>query len=333
MVYLWQGIYLPKDSNSQDEKFFLIKKGEGIKEIAASLEKEKIIKSKKIFILYTVLTRKSKNIYAGIYLLSPSMNIVEIVNKLTSGKTAKEKITIIEGWNIKDIAWYFENKGIFQAEEFFEVVGFPMVDYSSHKDLPLPKDFSDEYEFLEDKPKNIGLEGYLFPDTYFIERDASVEDIVEMMLDNFNKKLNPELREEISRQGKTIFDIITMASLLEKEVKNFDDKRIVAGILWKRLKMGMPLQVDATIIYITGKKTTFVSKKETEVDSPYNTYKYKGLPPTPICNPGFESILASIYYKDSEYFYYLTTPEGKTIFSRTLAEHNIATAKYLKNNN
>jgi UPF0755 protein len=139
-----------------------------------------------------------------------------------------------------------------------------------------------------------------------------------------------EIKEEIERQGKSIFDIITMASLLEKEVRTEEDKKIVAGILWKRMEIGMPLQVDATIAYITGKNSTRISKEETKIDSPYNTYKYKGLPLGPICNPGFESIFASLYYEDSDYLYYLSTPEGETIFSKTLEEHNIAKGKYLK---
>ncbi|HDJ30503.1 MAG TPA: endolytic transglycosylase MltG [bacterium] len=328
VLYVWQGIYLPKDSYSQEEKIFLINKGEGIEEIAQHLEEEGIIKNKALFLLYLILTRQLRNIQAGAYQLSPSMSIDEIVDKLVCGKTLKEKITIIEGWRARDIALYLGKKGICTPEEFLEVVDFPKTKHSSKA-----MDFSDKYNFLEDKPKNVDLEGYLFPDTYFIERDMTPEEIVEMMLDNFGKKLTPELRKEIARQGKTIFEIVTMASLLEKEVKSLEDKKLVAGILWKRLKIGIPLQVDATITYITGKKTTFISKKETEIDSPYNTYKYKGLPPAPICNPGFESILASIYYKDSEYLYYLSAPDGRTIFSRTLEEHNIAKAKYLKNNN
>ena len=123
-----------------------------------------------------------------------------------------------------------------------------------------------------------------------------------------------------------------MASLIEKEVKTPEDKKIVSGILWKRLENSIPLQVDATISYITGKKGDSVSIEETKIDSPYNTYKYKGLPLGPISNPGLESIIASIYPENSDYWYYLSTPEGKTIFSKTLEEHNIAKAKYLKNN-
>ena len=150
------------------------------------------------------------------------------------------------------------------------------------------------------------------------------------MLENFDLKLTLELRQEIASQEKTIFEIVTMASLLEKEVRTLDDRKLVAGILWKRLENKVPLQVDATVAYITGKKTTKVSKEDTEIDSAYNTYKYLGLPLGPICNPGIESIVASLYPQDSNYWYYLSTPEGETIFSRTLQEHNIAKAKYLK---
>jgi len=137
------------------------------------------------------------------------------------------------------------------------------------------------------------------------------------------------LREEIQKQDKTIFEIITMASLLEREVRSIDDKKIVSGILWKRLKNKVALQVDATINYITGKKATEGFKEDVKIDSPYNTYKYRDLPLGPISNPGLDSILASIYPEDSDFWYYLSTPEGETIFSKTLEEHNIARVKYL----
>jgi len=331
--YVWQGVYLPKNSTSQIEKLFLIERGQGVKEISVNLEKESLIKDENFFNIYIFLKGKTKRLQAGEYSISPSMTIPEITEKFVLGEIVKEKITIIEGWNIKDIAWYLENKGMFQAEELFELIGFPMIDYSKVTDLPKPKDFSQEYDFLEDKPKNLGLEGYLFPDTYYVGRGVTIEEIIRIMLDNFDKKLTPELRKEISSQGKTIFEIITMASLIEKEVKTIEDRKIVSGILWKRLKNRIPLQVDATIACITGKKTTKISKEETQIDSSYNTYKYQGLPLGPISNPGFESILASVYYKNSDYLYYLSTPEGETIFSQTLEEHNIAKAKYLKNNN
>ena len=291
-------IYLPKAPLSEKQVIFEIEKGEGSKDIAVNLEKEGLINWGPIFRLYVLLTKVSGKLQAGNYSLSPSMSIPEIAEKIAKGDVIKEEITIIEGWNLRDIGWYFENKGMFQAEEFYD-------------------------EMAE-------LEGYLFPDTYQIIKNATLEEIVKKMTDNFDEKLQQELKDEIEKQGKTIFGIITMASLIEKEVRTKEDKELVSGILWKRLESGVPLQVDATIVYITKNKTVKISKQDTEIDSPYNTYKYAGLPIGPICNPGLESIKAAIYPKTSSYWYYLSTPEGETIFSRTLEEHNIAKAKYLK---
>lgn len=300
-IFFWTGIYLAKDSTSQTTKIFSIKKGEGTREISINLEKEGLIRFGPLFRIYAITQGMTGKLQAGEYQLSPSMNIPEITEKFVAGDVIKEKITIIEGWNLKDIGFYFENKGMFQAEELYD--------------------------------ERADIEGYFFPDTYQIRRGATLEEIINKAVDNFNKKLTEELRNEIEKQGKTIQEIVIMASLIEKEVYNTpecpDCKKLVSGILWKRLENGMPLQVDATISYITGKKTTKVSIEETKIDSPYNTYKYQGLPLGPICNPGLESIIAAIEPESSEYWYYLSTPEGATIFSRTLQEHNIAKAKYL----
>jgi UPF0755 protein len=330
LFFICQAFFIPKNLSNNEDKLFLIERGQNLFEIAQKLEQEGIIRSRFFFDFYVILKISQNKLQAGEYFLNPSMNIVEIADKIIKGDTVKITITIPEGWNLRDIAWYFENKGMFQAEELFELIGFPLINYLINTDLPKPKDFTIDYEFLKDKPKNISLEGYLFPDTYEIVHGIALEGIIRKMLDNFNNKLTEELRNEIKGQNKTIFEIITMASLLEKEVKDFEEKKIVAGILWKRMENKIGLQVDATITYITGKKSVKVSKQETEINSLYNTYKYRGLPLGPICNPGIESILAAVYSENSDYWYYLSTPEGETIFSKTLEEHNIAKAKYLK---
>lgn len=328
LFFILQAIYVPKSFSETEDKLFLIEKGENLFQIANKLEQEGMIRSRFFFNFFVFLKNSQSKLQAGEYSLNSSMNITEIANKIISGDTIKILITIPEGWNLRDIAWNFENKGMFQAEELFELIGF--IDYSVNTDLPEPKDFSSDYEFLKDKPKNVNLEGYLFPDTYETVPGAGLESIVRKMLDNFDKKLTQDLREKIKEQGRTVFEIITMASLLEKEVKDFEEKKIVAGILWKRMENKIGLHVDATISYITGKKTVKISKQETEIDSPYNTYKYRGLPLGPICNPGLESIMAAIHPADSDYWYYLSTPEGETIFNQTLEEHNIDKAEHLK---
>lgn len=321
LFFLWQGIYLPKNPKGEEE-IFSVQAGKSLKEISSSLGKQGFIKSGIFFRIYTLLSGDSKKLQAGEYLLSPSMTIPEIVQKFVSGDVITKTITIIEGWNLKDIAQYLENEG-FSKEEFFQITGYPENKSNS-------KDYSDTFAFLKDKPEDTNLEGYLFPDTYEVKiNEEDPETIIIKALQNFDKKLNSDLREEIKKQDKTIFDILIMASLLEKEVKTYEDKQLVSGILWKRLNHGWPLQVDATLTYITGKKSSELTKEDLELPSHYNTYKYSWIP-GPISNPGLESILAAIYPENSNYWYYLSTPEGETIFSRTLEEHNVAKAKYLK---
>jgi len=307
--------YLPLKEKSSPPQIFQVKKGQGAFEIAKNLKKERLIKSEFSFLLYLVLKGKTKSLQAGYYLLSPSMTPFEIAQKLIEGDVIFEKITIVEGENKNEIAEYLEEKGILKKENFLEKIKL--------------KYWREKYEFLKDV-KAEDLEGFLFPDTYFVKKGETEEEIISKFLDNFDKKVNEKLREEISEKGKSLYDILILASLLEKEVKTFEDKKLVSGILWKRLENEIPLQVDATITFITGKKTIKIPAEDLKIDSPYNTYKYKGLPPTPICNPGLESILAAISPQQSDYWYYLTTPEGNTIFSKTLKEHNIAKAKYLR---
>lgn len=188
-----------------------------------------------------------------------------------------------------------------------------------------------DFDFLKSVPIGVvSLEGFLFPDTYRFDKNASSREIIQKILANFDKKLNPELREEIKNQKKSVYEIITAASLIEEEGKSKEDREIISGVLWKRLEVGMPLQVDATINYITGKNIFKISIEETKIKSPYNTYLNKGLPKGPISNPGLESIKTAIYPKKTDYWYYLSTLDGKTIFSKNLEEHNIAKAKYLK---
>ncbi len=310
--FIWQGIYISKDFTSLEEKFFPVEKGQGLFQIGENLEKQGLIKSRFLFDFYVISKKKQSNLQAGQYLFNPSMTIAEIGEKIISGDVYKIKITIPEGFTLK------------QTEErlTLNLTRNVLVNIKINE-------FIDEYDFLKDAPNSASLEGFLFPDTYYFYPQRDTEEIVKVFLDNFDKKLTSELKNEIQNQGKTIFEIITMASMIEKEVLTIEDKKTVSGILWKRLENKMPLQVDATITYLTGGKTTKIGIEELKIDSPYNTYKYKGLPIGPICNPGLDSILAAIYPKDSDYWYYLSTPEGETIFSKTLKEHRINREKYL----
>jgi len=318
-LLVWQGIFTPVESDSEEVVFFLVKKGQDAGEIANNLKSQDLIKYSSLFKWYALIFNKADKLKAGEYELFRSMTVPEIIDKLTSGEMIKKTITIIEGWSLRNIGEYLEDQGIALSEQLFALDNKEKTDSY----------FSNKFDFLKDKPKNLGVEGYLFPDTYELSPEDGLEDIVIETLYNFNNKIS-DLKEEIFSQDKTLFEIITMASLIEKEVRTFTDKRIVAGVLWKRLEVGMPLQVDATITYITGRKSTEILKEELEIDSLYNTYKYKGLPRGPICSPGIKSIEAAIRPTETEYWFYLSTPDGETIFSRTLKEHNEAAVKYLK---
>ncbi len=315
ILIVWE-IYLPLKPLLNDSIVFTAQKGMGDEEIAKALEDAGIIKNSYFMRGYVFLTMQDYRLQAGKYSLSPSMSVAQIVRKFVTGDVIRQNITILEGWDKFQISKYLEAKGVCEEKDFLNLINF---------------DYSKSYSFLQDKPKDISLEGYLFPDTYRVSLGEDKEDFLKKMLDNFDKKLTAELRAEIKNQNKSIFEIITMASILEKEVALLNDKKIVSGILWKRIDVDMPLQVDSTVNYITGKSDAGVAIKDTKIDSPYNTYKYTGLPIGPISNPGLDSILAAIYPKDSPYWYYLSADgTGKTIFSKTIGEHNAARAKYLR---
>ena len=322
-----QGIFLPKSFQEKEDDIFLIEKGENVFSISKRLEEKKLIGSSFFFNLYIAVSGSYTNLQAGQYSINQNMSIFQIAQKIIKGRVVKNIITIPEGWNLRDIAWFFENNELFQAEELLEITGFPAIDYSIINDLPDLIDFQ-EYNFLQDKPQNISLEGYIFPDTYELEKNFNLDNFVKKALDNFDKKIDNDLKQKIEEQNKSIFEIITMASLIEREAREIDDKEIISGILWKRLRNSMPLQVDATILYFTGRAND-IFKEDLKINSPYNTYQNRGLPLGPICNPGIESILASINPQNSDYWYYLSTSQGEIIFSKTLNEHNIAKVKYL----
>ena len=174
------------------------------------------------------------------------------------------------------------------------------------------------------------LEGYLFPDTYRFNQEATLDEIIARMRENFDRKLSQYLRNEIARQDKTIKEIIIMASLLEKEVATDQDRQIVSGIFWQRIKDNYPLQSCATIAYILGVDKWRYSVTDTKVESLYNTYQNIGLLPGPICNPGLSAIEAAVYPEPNDYYFFLSKPDGETVFSKTLEEHNENKTKYLQ---
>lgn len=326
-------IYLPKSFLKKDIVLYNLERGSSYKEIARDLERRGIIKNAQFFKFYVLVTLQYSKLQAGNYELSESMSITDIVKKFIAGDIVKQRITVIEGWDIEDIAKNLAEKEIYSKENFILATkkDWSTCSASAQSSNQISDCSGFSFEFLNDKPKNVSLEGYLFPDTYYLSEKSLPEELIKFALSNLDKKLTLELRQEISRQKKSLFQIITMASMLEKEVQTLENKKVVSGILWKRIKEGIPLQVDATINYVTGKSDKKVAINDTKIDSPYNTYKYYGLPLGPISNPGMDSILATIYPESSDYWYYLSADgTGKTIFSKTLEEHIEAQRQYFK---
>lgn len=304
------------------ERIFLIEKGEGVKAVSSRLEKQKLIGGGFYFEFYVWEKGLAKKLQAGEYILSPTLSVSQIAEIFVSGQTAPAdvEITFPEGFTVKNIAEKLESKNLISAEKFSVGLGILF------SEMKLKYDFLGGVSFLPERP----FEGFLFPDTYKFGKNGEIKEILEKFLDNFNAKLAPESRQEISRQNKTIGQIITMASILEKEVRTEKDMEIVSGVLWKRIESEMPLQVDASIVYVTGKKTGEITYDDLKISSPFNTYLNKGLPPYPISNPGEQAIRAAIYPEQSDYWYYLSKPDGTTVFSKNYSEHQRAKNLYLR---
>ncbi len=327
-VFIFASLFLAWAIPCHTNGLFEVEQGQGLFQIAENLKKQGFIQTEFPFYFYILAKSEVQNLKSGVYLFTSDDNFLIIAQKIIQGKTHTIKITIPEGFNLAQIDARLSEAELIGKRE---IINFDNANFQFPISLDASRRTPRRVAFQSIINYQLSnLEGFLFPDTYYFSPSIEVEEIVKVFLHNFDKKLTSELREEIQKQNKTIFEIITMASLIEKEVRTLENKKIVSGILWKRMENNIPLQVCPTIIYITGKQTTKISAEETKIDSPYNTYKYIGLPKGPICNPGLESIIAAVYPENSVYWYYLSNTKGETIFSRTLEEHNINKAKYLK---
>lgn len=324
LTYIIFGSNSAKDPSDQEFIEFNIEKGQGARKIAANLNKDGIISNSLFFNYYIWQDKSANSLQAGKYELSPSMTIREIVTKFKEGDVKADpgiKITIPEGYRTSQVEELLIASGLaVNSSELTEAVGISAA--LAHEIFG--------FGFLLDLPPRATIDGFLFPDTYFFQPDLQLNSMVEKMLFNFNEKVPDSTRVKIKARGKNLYEVVIMASLLEKEVRTPEDMKLVSGVLWERMEIGMPLQVDATLAYIIDNKTDEITNEDKLIDSPYNTYKYRGLPPTPIANPGLNAINAAIEPEASNYLYYLSSPSGETIFSQTLEEHNENKAKYLK---
>jgi UPF0755 protein len=315
-LYLKYNSYIktPVDPSDNSSVSFQIKKGSTPKEVGKELEKKGLIKSDLAFYLYLKMNSLGENILAGRFLLNKAMTIPEIISTISDPTQAEFIITIQEGLTTKDIDKKLSELELINEGEFIkEAENFNGWEY---------------YSFLEKdtlESLKVPIEGYLYPDTYFLDpENFHSQDLIYLAMDNFEKKTSELIPK---KQKHSINEIITMASIIENEVFGIEDRKKVSGILWKRLENDWTIGADAAILYITEDRE--ITAEDLNIESPYNLRKYKGLCPGPISNPSLESIEAAMYPTESEYWFYLTTKEGEVIYSKTNEEHNANRAKYL----
>ena len=314
-LWLWFAVRQPA-SRDASVVTLTLPAGQGLTAISQRLQQAGLIRSAPLFQLYAWMTGRQGRLQAGDYRLPRNLTTEELLDRLTASKRKSEvSITVIEGWSNRELAAYLERAGVLSQEDFFRAV-------------QRKAEWWDDYAFLADRPSDRDLEGYLYPDTYRLFEGTDAVSIIRKMLDNFGRKFSPKLQAEITRQGKTVHDVLTLASIVEREVPDGSDRPKVAGIFLKRLEIGMPLQSDATVNYVTGKKAARPSADDLRAESLYNTYTHRGLPPGPINNPSVSAIRAVLYPELSAYLYYLTTPDGTVIYSQTFEEHVAAKARY-----
>ncbi len=265
-------------------------------EITNLLAEKHVVRSALYLYLHLARTHEGEFVKAGTYRFGEPLTTEEVARSLTRGENRSPllRFTLPEGFHAGELSRY------------------------------LPEELG-----ITDTTDLRTKEGYLFPDTYFVSQEATLDDIVVMLETTFQERIQP-LREKIDASPFTEAEVITLASIIEREANDPESKRLVSGILQNRLDIGMPLQVDAVFDYLLGKTSAELTEDDLDFNSPYNTYRYAGLPPGPIANPGLESIAAVLEPADTSYLYYLTGNDGKFYYAKTFEEHKRNKERYLR---
>ncbi|MBI5420746.1 MAG: endolytic transglycosylase MltG [Parcubacteria group bacterium] len=294
-----------------------ITKGESLREIAAMLQEKKLVRSSSVFVAYVFLRGDATHVLPGVYEIAANSTLLEVLSKITKGPVATN-VTLREGMTLREMDALLTQQGIITSGSLF----------SFKPDNHLKEQLSEFGFSLQQSP--YPLEGFLFPDTYRFVPEEGAESVVTKMVANFEDKVGLSLKifTPDERHKKII-----IASLIEKEVAGDYERGVVSGIIERRLKAGMPLQVDASVLYgVCVERQNcdrVLHRQDFSSPSPYNTYANKGLPPSPIANFGSAALRAALAPEPTPYWYYLSTPDGKTFFSKTFKEHDNLRAKYL----
>lgn len=311
MFFLWFGLYFVQPADiSGSEQVFIVEEGMTLGKVAVELEQEGIIKNRQFFLLWARLKGYGKRIKAGEYILSPAMAPVKIFDMLTRGVIITHPVTFPEGFSVEQI-----------GETLAQNIN---VDKSAFLSLAHDPAILERHGI-----SGSSLEGYLYPDTYNFSMTQSPRSIIDVMTGRFNEVISP-LREKIEDSGMTLDEVVTLASVIEKETGRADERPLIASVFLNRLKKGMRLESDPTVIYGIEDFNGNLTRDDLREYTPYNTYVIRGLPPGPICNPGMESIRAVLYPADTDYLYFVSKNDGSHYFSKTLEEHNRSVRTYQK---
>jgi UPF0755 protein len=320
-VRLWlSGDDEPAGDDSRTRRF-TVAKGETASEVSERLQQEGLVSSALAFRLRARSEGLDVNVQAGDYELSPSMRPSEIMEALQHGRLAGSALTIPEGWRLAQIADLVEAKRPGSRAEFLGLA------LDRRLDLPA----------LADRPQGSSLEGYLFPDTYQLDADTSMQKLIDTMLRNFGQKVGPEHIARARAKGLSVHQLLTMASIVEREARLPGERTLIAGVYLNRLRQNMPLQADPTVQFALRPSNasaadgsywkTTLTGTDLRTESPYNTYQQRGMPPGPICSPGIGSIDAVLDAGPTDLLYFVAKPDGSHLFATTLAEHNANVAK------
>lgn len=303
----------PIDPQSEEFVQVEVPLGSSSSKIAQILEENGLIKNDKIFYLY-VRYKGASGFQAGEYYLSKKSTMDELIEQLKDGRVylESERFTIAEGLSVEQIGAHLAEKGLVNQEQFLK-----LINEGDFSDIPFVADIP------EVKDRKYRLEGFLFPETYEVVKGATEEEIIRTMLKQFDKEIEPEWKEELEKQNRSLYDVITLASIVEREVVVNEERSIIAGVFHNRIREGWKLQSCATVQFVLGKQRDRLLFEDLEVKSPYNTYINPGLPPSPIASPGRASIEATLFPDKHDFFFFVTKKDGTGAhhFSRTFKEH------------
>ena len=306
--------YLTSKELALEPKEIRIAPGTSTKSIAKQLADERIIRSSLLFEVVAYFEGASRYLQAGTYELSAAMSPREIIHQLKAGKVVHRHFVVPEGLTMEQIAQLFKDEGFGTAESFNRAA----------RDLQWQKRYGIEVN---------SLEGYLFPNTYKLVDGIPAAKVIKMMLDEFNRNWTRERTEEAESINFSPQEIITLASIIEKEAKIDSERPLISAVFHNRLKRGWKLEADPTVLYALGNPLRALTTRDLKFDSSYNTYVNRGLPPAPICNPGLASIMAALRPAESSHLYFVAIGDGKHYFSNTLAEHNRVVRRIRRNAN